>query len=269
MQRQHDLQPLRQLATRRPASARATRARVDVAGPVQRAGGVFARGQTPRRLSTVARSRASARFFSSVSIITLPTKKILSGGDAFGAQVVGGVAFGGEQVVGNLIGQDAVDLFGHRAVAAAKARFDVRDLDAALHRDERARERRIHVADDEHDVGGMFVERFVERGHDARGLHGVAGRADFEVQVGLGNLQIAEELRRHVVVVVLPGVHQSQLDVRDVRAAWMMGATFMKFGRAPAMTVRLSGLGQIAALTGRQKSSNRGHLSALVEFLSA
>ena len=62
----------------------------------------------------------------------------------------------------------------------------------------------------------MLVERLVERGHDARRLHGVARRAHLEMEVGLGNLEVAEELRRHVVVVVLPGVDQSQLDVWDV-----------------------------------------------------
>ena len=89
--------------------------------------------------------------------------------------------------------------------------FDVGDLNPALHRDERASERRVDVADDEHHVGGMFVERLVERGHDARRLHGVTGRAHFEMQVRFGNLEVAEELRRHVVVVVLPGVHQTEL----------------------------------------------------------
>ena len=161
------------------------------------------------------------------------------GRDAFGAQIVGGVALGGEQVVGNLVGQDAVDFFRHAAVAAAKAGLDMGDLDAALHRDERAAERRIDVADDQDDVGGMIVERLVERGHDARGLHRVARGAHFEMEVGVRNLKVAKELRRHMVVVVLPGVHQSQVDRGDVWAAWMMGATFMKFGRAPAMIVRL------------------------------
>ena len=101
-------------------------------------------------------------------------------------------------------------------------------------------ERRIHVADDQDDVGGMLVERLVERGHDARGLHGVAGGADFEMEVGMRHLKIAKELRRHMVVVVLPGVDESQRrSAGPSCAAWMMGATFMKLGRAPAIIVRL------------------------------
>ena len=86
------------------------------------------------------------------------------------------------------------------------------DLNAALHRDERAAERRIDVADDQDDIGGMTVERIVERGHHPRGLHRMARGADFEMEVGVWNLKLAKKLRRHMVVVVLPGVHQSQAD---------------------------------------------------------
>ena len=62
----------------------------------------------------------------------------------------------------------------------------------------------------------MIVERLVERGHDARGLHGMARGAHFEMEVGVRNLKVAKELRRHMVVVVLPGVHQSHVDRGDL-----------------------------------------------------
>ena len=225
VQRQDDRQAVRQLRHGLERSL-GVRAGVDVARPVQRARGVFARGQRQSREHGAALAGDRAVLHQRVDHHVADEVDLL-GRDAFGAQIVGGVALGGEQIVGNLVGQDAVDFFRHAAVAAAKAGLDMGDLNAALHRDERAAERRIDVADDQDDVGGMIVERLVERGHDARGLHRVARGAHFEMEVGVRNLKVAKELRRHMVVVVLPGVHQSQLDGGDVSwAAWMIGRDF-------------------------------------------
>ena len=48
---------------------------------------------------------------------------------------------------------DAVELLGHRAVEGAHAGLDVGDRDPRLRRGERAGERRVRVAVDEHRVG--------------------------------------------------------------------------------------------------------------------
>ncbi len=50
---------------------------------------------------------------------------------------------------------DAVELLRHRAVEGAHAGLDVRDRDAGLRRRERARQRRVGVAVDEHHVGPL------------------------------------------------------------------------------------------------------------------
>ena len=57
-----------------------------------------------------------------------------------------------EQDVLEMVGQHAVVLLGHRAVAAAQARLEMRDRDVELDRRERAGERRVHVAGDDDEV---------------------------------------------------------------------------------------------------------------------
>ena len=89
------------------------RARVDVARPVQRARGVFARGETEAAEDGAALAGDRAVFHERVDH-HVADEMDFGGVDAFGAQIVGGVALGGEQVVGNLVGQDAVDFFRHR-----------------------------------------------------------------------------------------------------------------------------------------------------------
>ena len=50
-----------------------------------------------------------------------------------------------------MVGQDAVELLGHRAVEGAHPGLDVRDRDARLGAGQRAGERRVRVAVDEHE----------------------------------------------------------------------------------------------------------------------
>src|SRR5882672_1927255 len=67
---------------------------------------------------------ATGRKWHSESIITLPTRKMHSGA-AFLEKMLHPVFFGDEKIVGDGVGEDAVDLFGHSTVKTAKARFDV------------------------------------------------------------------------------------------------------------------------------------------------
>ena len=54
-----------------------------------------------------------------------------------------------------MVGEDAVELLGHRAVERAHPRLDVGDRDAGLRGGQPAGERRVRVAVDEHDVGPL------------------------------------------------------------------------------------------------------------------
>ena len=75
--------------------------------------------------------------------------------DAFPAQVLDRIVRVGEQELGELVGDDAVDLLRHRAVEAPQARLDVCVRDAELDEHERRRKRRVDVARHEREVGSL------------------------------------------------------------------------------------------------------------------
>ena len=64
----------------------------------------------------------------SESIITLPTRCIFSGGDAFPLEVDVAIFRRGEQKVRQLIGYQSIDFFRHAAVERAQSRFHVPHL---------------------------------------------------------------------------------------------------------------------------------------------
>jgi hypothetical protein len=108
----------------------------------------------------------------------------------------------------DLVGQHAVDLLGHVAIEAAQPRLHVNDRHAFLHRDQRAGDGRVDVADHQHRRRRLGIEHRLEAAHDLGGLHRVAGRADLEVDVRFGDAELAEEGVLHLGVVVLTGMQQ-------------------------------------------------------------
>ena len=117
-----------------------------------------------------------------------------------------------EQQARDVIGEHAVVLLGHRAVAAAQARLEVRDRDLELHRRERSRERRVHVAGDDDERRLALQQHLLDADERPGGLLGVRAGADAEEDVRRRQPELLEEDRRHVGVVVLPGVHEHELE---------------------------------------------------------
>ncbi len=120
-----------------------------------------------------------------------------------------------EQMLREMVGDDPVDLLGHRAVEAAQAGFDVADRDPALRGAEGRRQRRVDVAGDEDQIGTLGLEHRVERLDHPRGLLTVAAGADTEQVVGVRDAELVEEDAGHHPVVVLAGVD----DGRDASPA--------------------------------------------------
>ena len=111
-------------------------------------------GSRPRaRRRSSARKRGSKA--TSESIIVLPTKWTRLASMPSRREVVDGLVRVREQQVGELVGHDAVDLLGHRAIEAAQPGLDVRDTGCRAWRDERRGERRVDVAGHEHEVGRL------------------------------------------------------------------------------------------------------------------
>ena len=105
-----------------------------------------------------------------------------------------------------MIREHPVQLLGHRAVEGAHARLDVACGDAGLRCGERAGERGVRVAVDEHQRGLQLLQHRLERRQDARRLGGVRAAAGVELAVGRRDAQLLEEDPRELVVVVLAGV---------------------------------------------------------------
>ena len=67
-------------------------------------------------------------------------------GAAFLEKMLHTVFFGDEKIVGDGVGKDAVDLFGHGTVKTAEARLDVGDANAKLQGGKRNGDRGVDVA---------------------------------------------------------------------------------------------------------------------------
>ena len=128
-------------------------------------------------------------------------------------QVAGRIPGRDEQQIGQPISHDAVDLLGHGPIAAAQPRFHVPDAQAELCRDQSGRQRGIHVAVDEDDVGTQLHEQWLKPLHHRRRLRRVRAGSDPEVVVGRWDPQLVEEPGRHFRIVVLAGVHDEVFEV--------------------------------------------------------
>ena len=122
-------------------------------------------------------------------------------------EVATGVLGVGQVYVGDHVDDAAVGLLGQALVLAAVARLHVEDGDVqALGRD--GGQAAVGVAQDQKRVGLDLDHQLVTRGDDV--AHGLAqvGAHGVQVDIRIGELQVAEEDAVERVVVVLPGVSQ-------------------------------------------------------------
>ena len=102
-----------------------------------------------RRAEARKRSSSATR----VSIIVLPTKCMRSSAMPSARRFSIASSLCRKRRSENSVGDDPVDLLGHRAVEAAQAGLDVGDRDAHLGRGQRRGQGRVDVAGDDHEVG--------------------------------------------------------------------------------------------------------------------
>ena len=93
--------------------------------------------------------------------------------DALTLEMTRGGLAGTEQQIRQVIGEDAVDLLGHRSVEGTEPGLDVGYRDFQLRRRQRAGECRIGVAVDQHAVRPLLGDHFLDRNQHAGGLHAV------------------------------------------------------------------------------------------------
>ena len=104
-------------------------------------------------------------------------------GNALASEVRDAALFRAQQDVADRVGEHPVDLFGHGAVEAAQARFDVDEPHTELHGHQGAGDRAVDVAHHQHRVGVVLEDDGLEGLHGLGGLDGVGGAPDLEVEV--------------------------------------------------------------------------------------
>ncbi len=155
-------------------------------------GGHSAPGSRPSSVQG-ARSTAVRTCLRSVSTMQLPTRCTRSGAMPSASEVRVRALLGREEVGREVVGDDAIDLLGHRAVEGAQSRFDVAEGNPLFRGNERDRRRGVDVSSDEDDVGSVLPADLLERRHDPGGLAGVRVGADLEVDVGPRHAELIEE----------------------------------------------------------------------------
>ena len=135
-------------------------------------------------------------------------------GAALFEEMLDGVFFGDEEIVGQGIGEDAIDFFGHGAIEAAEAGFDVSDRDAEFYSSERNGDGGIDVADDENEIWLVFEQDGLDALEDFGSLCGVRAGADFEIDVRSRNAHLSKENVGKGFVVMLAGVNEDGFNLR-------------------------------------------------------
>ncbi len=107
-----------------------------------------------------------------------------------------------------MVGQHAVLLLRHAHVVGAQAGLHMRDGDVQLGRGQRARQRGVGVAVDQHGVRFLPEKDLLDLDQHLAGLPAVRAGADAQVVGRARDVQLLEKHGGHVAVVMLPGVDE-------------------------------------------------------------
>ena len=119
-----------------------------------------------------------------------------------------------EEQVRQLVRDDPVDLLGHRLIERPDARFDVRKRTIEFAREERARDGRVRVAVDDHEVRLLRDRRHLA--HRRRDLQVRRLLLQLESMIRLPQLHVPEEDPVHHHVIMLPRVDEDVFIVQRI-----------------------------------------------------
>ncbi len=105
-----------------------------------------------------------------------------------------------------MVGGHPVDLFGHPAVVAAKARLHVENGNVQLDGGQCTGEGGVGVPEHHHKLRLLRNDNLFYLVEHAAGLLTVKPGMDIEKIIRFGQLQVAKQCLRHVVIEMLPGV---------------------------------------------------------------
>jgi hypothetical protein len=100
---------------------------------------------------------------------------------------------GSQQEIRGMVGQHPIVLLRHPAVEGPKSCLKMGQRQMQLHSSQRCRQRRVRIPVNQHPVRSLPLEDFFQSGKHGACLPSVTARADLQVVVGGGNLQIPEE----------------------------------------------------------------------------
>ncbi|MCG3118923.1 MAG: hypothetical protein ALAOOOJD_01212 [bacterium] len=107
-----------------------------------------------------------------------------------------------------MIGDNAVNLLRHVTIPASQAGLDVGKGNLQLAGAQRAGERGISIAVNNHPVWLLLQQNGLKLGENLSGLLAVWLRANAEMILGLRQAKFLEKHRRHFVIIMLAGVNQ-------------------------------------------------------------
>ncbi len=132
---------------------------------------------------------------------------------AFMLQVVHRRLRGAQQQAGDAIGEHTVDLFRHGRVLRAQVGLNMRHRDVQLGRRQRAGERGVGVAVDQHPVGLFLLDEPLDVFEHAPGHGTVVQAGDVQFMMRARDVELLEENVRHIGIEVLARVDDDFLDV--------------------------------------------------------
>ena len=134
--------------------------------------------------------------------------------DPLDGEVGDGDLRGAEEERGHAVDDETVQLLRHLPIEGAQAGLDVGDRDELLRSREGSRERRVRVPVDEDGVGTLLEHGALDPGEHARGLLRVGAGAALEPVGGRVELELLEEDRGELGIVVLARVERDLFDAR-------------------------------------------------------
>jgi hypothetical protein len=126
----------------------------------------------------------SARQQSDQRIDHYVADKMNPGGiDSLAEQIVVPVEGRSKEKIGELIREQAIDFFGHGAVAGAQPGFDMADADFKLGTNQSSGDGGVHVPVNKNEIRTSLLQDGFDGGHHTGSLLGVAAGADIEIAI--------------------------------------------------------------------------------------
>src|SRR5579884_1126095 len=118
-----------------------------------------------------------------------------------------------------MIGDNAIDLFGHLTVETAQTRLNMRKKNMQFCRRQRSRERGIGIAKDDHPIWPYIKQHLLDSFEHAPCLRAMRAGTAAKMIVRLRQGQLLEKLFGHGEIIVLAGMNQAFMMLFAKRSA--------------------------------------------------